>query len=151
MNRRVVRTRSCWEDRYRTPTVRELLELLTRQHAQLVEHARDQAITLEGVREVIEWRGVPWRWTLAYYVETSPLVFLVPQPNRPRIALPLGDELARSLPLKRASKVVRDAITFAPRVGGVLWPAWDLTTRALTEEIAGLVQRKHELMLSPTA
>jgi hypothetical protein len=151
MNRRPLKPRSCWEDRYRTPTVRELRDLLSRQHCQLLDAAREALLTMDGVIESIEWRGIPWRWTMAFHREASAVAYLVPQPARPRIGVPLSDELVQALSLKRLSKSVRDAITFAPRVGEMLWPAWDLTSRTQIDELLGLVRRKHELMLSPTA
>lgn len=151
MNRRGAKPRSCWEDRYRTPTVRELRDLLSKQHCQLLDLARESLLGLEGVHESIEWRGIPWRWTLAFHVEGSPLAYLVPQPARPRIGVALNDEFVQALSLKRVSKAVRDTITFAPRVGEVLWPAWELVSRTQIEELIGLVRRKHELLLSPTA
>ncbi len=151
MNRRPVKSRTCWEDRYRTPTVRELCDALSRQHAHLIDLGREKMLALGGVTESIEWRGIPWRWTLAFNVESTALAYLVPQPARPRLALPLPEEIVQALPLRRATKAVRDAITFAPRVGGILWPAWDLQSRPQIEELCGLIRRKYDLVLSPAA
>jgi hypothetical protein len=151
MNRRASKQRNCWEDRFRAPTFSELRGVLNKPHEHLLEVARERLIGLEGVQESIEWRGIPWRWTLAYAVEGRSLAYLVPQPGRPRMAIPLADDLLAAMDLRKASKLVRDAIVFAPRVGDVIWPAWDLQNRAQIDELVGVARRKHELLLLPTA
>lgn len=148
MHRRTPKPRSCWEDRYRQPALPELVGLLSKQHASLLEAARDALVALEGVSESIEWRGTPWRWTLSYQLDPGrPVAFLVPQPARPRMAIPLSDDLAAALTSRKFSKPVRDAVVFAPRVGEVLWPAWELQSRTQIDELIELARRKHELML----
>lgn len=145
MNRRSVKPRSCWEDRFRAPSVSELRGLLSKQHVQLFDAAREALLALGGVSESIEWRGVPWRWTLAFQVEPArPLAYLVPQPARPRLAVPVTDDVVASLAARRVSRPIRDAIVFAPRVGEVLWPSWELLGRTQIDELLELVRAKHD-------
>lgn len=151
MNRRATKLRTCWEDRFRTPVVSELRGVLNKPQEHLLEVAREGLLALEGVQECIEWRGIPWRWTLAYAVDTRALAYLVPQPGKPRIAIPLADDILAAMDLRKASKAVRDAIMFAPRVAEVIWPVWDLQTRAQIDELVGVARRKHGLLLTLTA
>lgn len=145
MNRRSVKPRSCWEDRFRVPSVSELRALLSKQHVQLFDVAREALLALDGVNESIEWRGVPWRWSLAFQTEPGrPLAYLVPQPARPRLAVPLSDEVVGSLAARKVSRPIRDAIVFAPRVGEVLWPSWELLGRNQIEELLDLVRIKYD-------
>lgn len=151
MNRRAAKLRTCWEDRFRAPTLPELRAILNRAHEHLLDTARSAIVALDGVQESIEWRGIPWRWTLAYSVEGRALAYLIPKPGRPQMAIPLADDLRAALDLRKASKPIRDAIVFAARVGDVSWPAWDLQNRAQIDELVALARRKHDLILSPAA
>ena len=151
MNRRATKLRTSWEDRFRAPSVSELSAALNRPQEHLVEVAREGLLSLDGVQETIEWRGIPWRWTMAYAVDSRALAYLVPQPGKPRMAIPLPDEVLAAMDLRKSSKPVRDAIVFAPRVAEVIWPVWDLLNRAQIDELVLVARRKHELLLSLTA
>jgi hypothetical protein len=150
MTRRL-KARSPWEDRYRTPTAPELAEALGKQNEQLLLAAKERLLALESIQERVVWRGIPWRWTLAYELDADPsraLAFLIPQPARPQLSIPMPGEFVGQLPLKRLSKVIRDAIVFSANVAGVHWPTWELTNKTFIEELIGLCRRKHDFLLS---
>lgn len=152
--RRGFKERVAWEDRFTAPTADELLANFGKQQSQLIEIAREGLLGCEGVTERVMWLGIPWRWTLAYGVEGSgdrPWAYLVPQPGKPLVALPMTTEMVKSLPIRRLPKFIRDVIAFSPRVAGVHWMQWELTGRGMVEELLGLARRKHGGVLSPTA
>ena len=104
--------------------------------------------------ETIEWRGVPWRWSFVYRIEGDwerPWAYLVPQPGKPILAIPLSATMAGSATVRKLSRGLRDAILFSTQVAGVSWPQWELTSRPQLEEILGLARKKHETLLEPSA
>lgn len=154
MNRRAIKPRSVWEDRFQTPTLDDLRAGLAKQHAQLFDLAREHLASFDGVRESIVWHGVPWRWTVTFAhagESRAPIAYLIPQPGRPLLAIPLPVESLSSIPLRRMSKAIRDGIVFAAEVGGVHWPTWELASKPLIDEIMNLLRRRLEASLAPTA
>ncbi len=152
MPRMYVQTRQAWQDRYRTPAIQSLRDGLDRVNAHIFDHARKSFLSMEGVGESVVWMGIPWRWTVLYG-STGPesggsLAYLIPQPGRFQLAVPLTTEMVSALPVKRLSRYVRDGITFAPRVEGVFWARWDVGAKAAFDELFEVVRRKHQA-LSP--
>jgi hypothetical protein len=152
--RRGIKERLAWEDRFSAPAVDDLLAEFGKQQLQLIEHARDGLLGFGGVTEKVSWLGIPWRWTLAYGVEGSgdrPWAYLVPQPGKPLLAIPMTSDMVKALPLRRLPKFIRDVIAFSPRVAGVHWMQWELTGRGMVDELLDLARRKHEVVLSPAS
>lgn len=151
MSRKQAKPRIAWEDRFARPSVGELLEPFAKHQATLIEHIREELLALEGVRETIIWRGT-WRWTFAYTADGDgerPWAYVVPQPGRPLVAIPLNPDAIAALPLRRLSKAVRDGIALAARVGDVAWPQWEPLGRGQADELLTVAKKKHELLLSP--
>lgn len=152
MSRKAPKPRIAWQDRYERPALDDLLSPLLRHHAQLIAQARDAILALDGTRESIGWQGVSWRWALTFSTEAdSRFAYIIPQPGKPILALPLQSDSLSSLPLAKLSRAVRDAIQLASRVGDACWPQWELTSKSQVDEILQIVRRKHEMILSATA
>lgn len=135
------RDRIAWEDRFRTPKLDELLGAFNRQTLPCVELARSLLQSLPGAREELAWQGVPWRWTLTYWLPGSDraAAFLVLEPNKPRLAFPISGETLGRLNPRKMSKSIRDGIVLASEVGGVRWACWELTGKAFVTELFGSV------------
>lgn len=147
MSRKTSKPRIAWEDRFAAPDATELLEALARPQAALVEQARQGLRALGDVSDSVVWHGIPWRWTFAFAFADEPerpWAYLVPQPGRPLLSIPLTADVVSALPMKRLSKAVRDAIAAATLVGGVYWPQWPLTSRAQVEELILIARRRAE-------
>lgn len=145
--------RIAWEDRFQTPKLDELMAELAKHQFQLVEQVREALLAFGGVNEKIVWQGIPWRWTLAYGLDgmnDKPWAYIVPQPGKAVLAIPMGNDMVAALPMRKLPKFVRDAVTLSPKVAGVHWMQWELTSRAQVEELVALAKRKHEFLLSPT-
>lgn len=141
----VVKARHAWEDRFRTPTWAELMTAFAKPQSSLLEHARERLLAVPMVRERLAWHGIPWRWSMSYAAEGEEpraVAFLIPQPGKPRLAVPLPAELVSVVPLRKLSKPVREAIVYAPQVAGVRWPSWELTGPSLLDEVLALVDQK---------
>ncbi len=133
-----------WHDRFTRPSVEGLLACLEEGHRAAFEAAREALSGLPGVREELVHMGVPWRWCLRYTTEGDDrFAFLVPEPGKPLLSLPLPEAFLEGLPLRRLSRGVRDGLTHARLVGGVVWAEWELTSRTQAEELTQLAQQKH--------
>lgn len=138
--------RAAWEDRFREPTPDELLKALTGPGAEAAAELRSRLLALSGVGEQTAWQGVPWRWALVYTCQMDPtraFSYIIPDPARVQVAVPLTAAMVQSLPLKRMKKAVRDGIMFSRFVAGVYWPAWALETVGQLDELYEIVQRKY--------
>ena len=130
--------RAAWEDRFRRPTVDELLDGLNKQLLSLAESWRERMSEAPGVREELSWQGIPFRWTLVYRSENRPerpLAYLVPQPVRAYIAIPIASDAVNRLPLRKLSKPVRDSLGAASLVNGLYWAQWDLLSKSQLDEL----------------
>lgn len=117
---------------------------------------RDALCELGGVSEAVAWHGVPWRWTLVYRLGEAPEVpgtrafaYIIPDPARLQVCIPLTRDQVAVLPMRRFKKVVRDTIVFARTVAGVSWPTWDIPSAQALEDVRELLRRKHKLISAP--
>lgn len=121
----------------------------------VVDASREVFLELDGVTEDIAWHGVPWRWTLVYQTPmddpqtvgashvTRAFGYLIPDPARLQVCVPLSKEQVAVIPVGRIRKSLRDTIVFARTVAGVSWPTWEISCKADLEELAELASLKH--------
>ena len=136
-----------WADRFRRPEVGQLAEHYDKMIGKLFSLARERLTsTAADGREDLEWQGVPWRWTLVYRVPGDPtkaLAYLAPTIGRPKIAVPLTEDIVNSLPHERIKKFVREGIENGRRVGTIIWASWEIGSLPELEAVLDLVKRKH--------
>lgn len=141
-------TRTRWADKFREPTREELLTGITdRAHAGAVGLASEHLLAIVNVKEQVQWLATPWRWTMVYSCDMDPtraLTYLVPDPAKPQICVPLTTAMMQAMPLRRLKKNVREGIIYSKVVAGTFWPTWDLTNRTTAEDVLDLVNRKHK-------
>lgn len=134
----VNKPRAAWEDRFRTPTAEELLGALGKQLSSLTIAVRDRMTSLTGCHEELTWHGIPWRWTFVYRSEARPdraVSYLVPQPSKPFLVLPISQDAIGKIPLRKLSRPVRDSLGAASLINGFYWAQWDLQSRAQLDEL----------------
>jgi hypothetical protein len=139
--------RLAWQDRFRAPSPEDLIAPFNKQSGALVEHARQRLLGVECVREEIAWHGV-WNWTFVYRIPGDgdrAWAYLIPDPAKPRLAVPVEDEIIPELPIRKLSKFIRDGLTHAPIVDGVRWSCWEIANRTQVEDIVSLAQHKLKL------
>jgi hypothetical protein len=144
MSAPALKNRQAWMDRYKAPTVDELLSSFNKQLGGVVHHARERMLAIDGVKEEVSWQGV-WRWTLVYRIPGEGergWAYLVMDPSKPRLAVPVPDELISDLPVKKLSKFVRDGLAHAPTVDGVRWAHWEIQGKTQADDILSLAQFK---------
>ncbi len=144
-----LKPRDAWSDRFRAPTTDELKAALGKQPAHLLEATRNRLLDFPNVREELSWQGIPWRWSFVYRWEAEPdraWAYVIPEPGKPRLALPLNAELITRLPARKLSKPVRDGIVQATEVAQVRWAQWELTSKTLLDELLIIAGLKHEAL-----
>ncbi len=140
--------RNAWEDRFRTPTAQALCDGMNRQFASLFDTAREKLRGFSGMVEQLSWEGLPWRWTMTYRLPPDngrAWAYLVPDPNKPQIALPIPVQMVSALPMHRYKKHVKDGVLLGRMVDGVYWASWDITSKPQLTEVLELVQHKHNV------
>lgn len=142
---------ACWADRFNTPTADGLRKAMDKPLGDLIETARTWLAEFGTLQEEVSWQGESWRWTLVYRTSGAasryPWAYLIPNPDGPKLAIPLDESEVRKLPLARAKKHVRDGITTAKRVDNTLWAVWDVGSKTALDEVFDLVKRRHKLAL----
>lgn len=153
MPRRAASARTPWESRFDTPTLSRLLAGLSREHASLVTHARKALLAAAPGPETIAWQGLPWRWAILMWGDSTvrPWAYIVPQPQRPRLALPLHVDLLATLREHSLSRYARTGLAAAPRVGSICWAEWDLESPEQTAELIAIASRQFEPSLATVA
>lgn len=139
----VHKARSAWEDRFRQPTVADLLGGMPKEVASLVRAVRGELHEGRELTEELRWLGVSWCWTMVFRAEEANpkgWVYLIPRPDRPCVAVPVSVHVLESVPLRNFGKVVRDGLQFSRVVDGVRWPEWELTSKSMAEEIVKLAE-----------
>lgn len=141
----VVKPRSLWEDRFARPTVGQLMGACPKTLSSVLDYARECLGGIEGVQEELSWQGIPWRWTLVYRHESDrerAFAYLVPDPLKPRFAVPIPNTLVSALPIKKVSKYIRETVVHSPVVGSIRWCQWDAQTNAHVDEVIALAEMK---------
>jgi len=98
----------CWENRFVPPSAAELVEGVTRSLRPSVSLVRKSLVAAGDVHERVQWQGV-WKWTLVY--EHAALLgrawaFLVLEPGRPRLCIPMPEEALTDLLVRCFSREV---------------------------------------------
>jgi hypothetical protein len=145
------KTRTAWEDRFRTPSLEELREQYNRQVLSLVDMALDRLRGYGDLSEDLAWQGLPWRWTIIFRSAkdgTNAWAYLVPDPEKPKLSMPLTAEMVQAMPLHRMKKHVRDGVLLSRLVDGIYWATWDLTGKDQLKDVLELVDRKRKLTIA---
>ena len=147
-----------WSDKFRQPSADELRSGLPKPLQLIFDDARRHFDDMPQISEVLVWQGVPWRWTFVLLgpasAEPRALAYLIPDPSRVQVCVPLTHEQIERLNLKRMKKSIRDGVVFARNVNGVWWPTWDVPTKTALDEVLELVGLKHAMIVgaeSPAA
>jgi hypothetical protein len=140
--------RSAWEDKYRRPETTDLIGEVAKPLLPVLEFARERLSGLAGVSESMEWQGFPWRWSLVYRrARGAPgeraLAYLVPQPSRPLLVVPVPADAMEAMERKRVSRPVRDLVHLSPLVGPVRWTQFELASKTFADEVMDLVRMLH--------
>ena len=132
---------TAWENRFSTPDARALAAAIIEPCRAAFDAVLARLDSLEGASREVRWLGVPWRWTLAYRCDGEDVAFLVPDPQRPLLALPLAVAWLDGTDVKRLSRPVREGLARARVVGPTAWAEWELTSVTLATDLGRLLAR----------
>lgn len=134
---------SVWEDQFSRPARASLLAGLNKQDQILVDRCLERLDAVPRCRCAIRWHGIPWRWTICFERDKkAPVAFVIPEPRRPRLAVPLtADDLDR-INLRKLSRAMREGISLASAINGVVWTEWVLSSKTQTDEVFSLVNSR---------
>ncbi len=134
---------SPWMDRFDEPSEQDLLEALPAEARVLTDLFRQGIDRLPDMSCTVEWQGLPWRWVLTYDAPgvraDRAVAYLVPDPEAPRVAVPIDVEQVPRLLGPRSARTLREGVTHSSVVGDVVWTEWVLVTKVLTESLCKLV------------
>ncbi|MEZ6244326.1 MAG: hypothetical protein R3B57_14945 [Phycisphaerales bacterium] len=143
-------TTPAWKNRFARPDVEALLGELSQDERRLLDAARDGLTKLESLSESLEWRGIPWRWCLAYHLDKDrPRAFLVPQPGRVALAMAIPGAEIDAVGLRSLPRVAREGIVNATYVAGVLWAEWPLTAQSQIDDLLKLQAKLLQAAAAP--
>lgn len=136
-------TQYAWKDRFETPTPDTLMDQLAGVHTDILALLRTGLLASNAPREKIKWHGVPWCWTLEYRQRKAAhaIAFLIPEPGRPRLCLPLTAEFVCSLELSAIAKTLRDGILSGTQVNDLLWVEWEPAAKSHVAELLWLIDQ----------
>jgi hypothetical protein len=142
--------KSVWENKFRSPTLAELKAAYPKPVQQLVDEAREALVTFGDYKEDLAWLGIPWRWSLVYRQPGEPLAaaYLVPQPVKPRLAVPVEMEFVLTAPTRKLSKFIREGLVHCPEVGGIRWASWELLAKNQIDEIIDFMTLRRQAALA---
>jgi hypothetical protein len=134
-----------WTDRFVQPAETDLLGAMNKPERALVERLIERCGELGLNARTVKWQGIPWRWTLQLSMRSGgPVLFIIPRPDRPQVAVPLGASDLDRIPMRRLSKAVREGVLGARAVASTLWPEWDLTSNTQIDELMTLIRVRTE-------
>lgn len=143
-----VEKQSAWHDRFATPSHHALEAGLPPEHAERYQRTRAALVAIDGVVPRIFHMGIPWRWTICFiHPEDDRFAYLVPDPERPIVAIPFREQLVSGLNVKKLGKPVREGLLAAKVVGGIVWAEWPLSDDETITEILTLAVAKAESLL----
>ena len=134
-------TATSWNDRFSRPGESDLLSGLNRDDRRLIERVITKCEGIGANARCVLWQGIPWRWTIQLSLGNGKtLLFVIPEPGRPQLAVPLDAADLDRLPMRRLSKSIRDGILNARTVESTLWPEWELTSNTQVDELMTLIR-----------
>lgn len=134
---------SVWDDQFSRPDRSSLLAGLNKQDQLLVDRCLERLDGAPKVRSDIRWHGIPWRWAIRYEtVKKEPVAFLIPEPRRPRLAIPLTAGDLDRIGMRKMTKPIREGIALAAAINGIVWTEWVLSSRSQADELLRLVNAR---------
>ena len=140
-------TRSAWQERWKQPTLEQLLELLKPHQRRNFEVLMAFMNESPHLKRDITWYGTMWKWTIHYQYadgrgQEAQFLYLVPNVEQPLVVLPMTAAFIESVPLRRLSKFVREGIRSAKCAVDLHWATWTPGPESEANQLVDLLRRK---------
>jgi hypothetical protein len=136
--------RLAWTDRFKAPACQMLRLALDAQARSRFDLIRKRLLELPGISETVAWYGDCWHWSLEYRTRLAPepLAIIIPSPEDLQLALPMDAEFARTLPMQRLKRAVRDGLELALEPYHSRWSIWSVNAIALIDDLQDVLEMK---------
>ncbi len=124
-----------WQNQFAQPSIDALIADVDEERRKLFDLIREGLLAIDGCEESLGWHGIPWRWSLAYSIKNDARAYLVPEPERPLIAMPIRAAEIDAISLRSLSRPIREGVVNAAYVAGVLWAEWELTAATQVQDL----------------
>jgi len=124
-----------WRNQFAEPTTDALVAEVESDPRKLLNLLRKGLLALDKCEETLGWHGIPWRWSLEYTVKGETRAYIVPEPERPALAMPIRAAEIDAISLRSLSRPVREGVVNAAYVAGVLWAEWELTAATQVNDL----------------
>lgn len=132
---------NAWTDQFATPGAQTLIAEVPDPHDRVLTDTTDWLDRVDGFDCEVRWMGLPWRWTIVYREDDRDALFVIPDPESPKIAMQIGVNTLAEADMRRLSRPVREGLARARVVGQTVWAEWDLSTPGLAANLDELVNR----------
>ena len=118
-----------WANEFRQPTLGGLLDALEEAERPAFEALLGSFKARKGCKDKIEWRGLPWRWTVSITragTERPAVAYLIARPGGAFVCIPVPLEGDGVPAFDELTKPVRARIEHSPIIAGYIWTEWPL-------------------------
>lgn len=142
-----------WQNRFERPSIDDLRGHYNKQLCGYHDTAREFIKKFDNVTESIDWHGLPWRWSTRFDIPEVTVergwVYLVPDPEGPKVSVPMTEDMVTRLPRTRLKKHIREGIEHAKKVGDVRWTEWTITSKSQLEDVLDVAKRCYGFITTP--
>jgi len=142
-----------WQNRFERPTIDTLREQYNKQLGGYHDTARSFLLKFDNIEESIDWHGLPWRWSTRFDIgKLTPdrgWVYLIPDPEGPKVSVPMTESMVDRLPKTRLKKHIREGVEHGKKVGNIRWTQWTITSKSQLEDILDVSKRAYSYITNP--
>lgn len=127
-----------WTCQFEKPSFKALLEELDPEVQGLYQDLRKSTINTLKQSPKLEWIGVSWQWCEQTELEPGGMliaVYLIPDPESPRVALTFSTSFFEHNPPSTLSKLLHAGLSTARTIGHQTWCEWPISSQDQIEAI----------------
>ncbi|MBL4591275.1 MAG: hypothetical protein JKY96_04880 [Phycisphaerales bacterium] len=132
-----------WANKFDHPTKKALLAEMDKEQGSLFDKAYQELADATGSSPSLTWMGLPWCWSYAYACPSSALietVYLLPDPNSPKIALSIRSTFFEQNPPDTLHKALHAGIASGVLINHQTWCQWEIAPPELLGPIVDLIR-----------
>ncbi len=131
-----------WQCEFEKPTVKDLIGALSPEAGALYTELRRAVLKQIKKKPKLEWTGLTWCWCECTHIENGGMlstIYLVSDPENPRVALALSTTFFDSHPPQTLPKVLHCGFERATCVGHLTWCEWTINSEDLVMGVLELI------------
>ncbi len=131
-----------WKCEFEKPTIKGLIGALDPESRVLYESLRRAVFKKVKKKPKLEWMGLTWCWCECTHMEDGGLlggVYLVCDPEHPRVGLALSTAFFESHPPHTLGKALQGGFEQATCVGHRTWCEWAISSQELVDGVLEVI------------